>query len=61
MVEVCAVFCYCLLVARCLETIDVCMWRMFVFMSIVVNVWGYVIMFVCVAAVKDSIFLALEC
>ena len=23
------------LVARCLETIDVCIWRMFVFMSIV--------------------------
>ena len=27
------------LVARCLETIDVCIWRMFVFMSVVVNVW----------------------
>ena len=26
------------LVARCLETIDVCIWRMFVFMSIVVTV-----------------------
>ena len=26
------------LVARCLETIDVCMWRMFVFMSVVVTV-----------------------
>ena len=24
------------LVARCLETIDVCIWRMFVFMSVVV-------------------------
>ena len=24
-----------LLVARCLETIDVCIWRMFVFMSVV--------------------------
>ena len=30
------------LVARCLETIDVCIWRMFVFMSVVVTVWGYV-------------------
>ena len=30
------------LVARCLETIDVCRWRMFVFMS----VWGSVGMFV---------------
>ena len=29
------------LVARCLETIDVCIWRMFVFMSVVVIVWGY--------------------
>ena len=28
------------LVARCLETIDVCIWRMFVFMSVVVIVWG---------------------
>ena len=25
-------------VARCLETIDVCIWRMFVFMSVVVTV-----------------------
>ena len=28
------------LVARCIETIDVCIWRMFVYMSIVVTVWG---------------------
>ena len=28
------------LVARCLETIDVCIWRMFVFMSVAVTVWG---------------------
>ena len=27
-------------VARCLETIDVCIWRMLVFMSVVVTVWG---------------------
>ena len=33
------------LVARCLETIDVCIWRMFVFMSVVI-VWGSVGMFV---------------
>ena len=26
------------LVARCLETIDVCIWRMFVFMSVLVTV-----------------------
>ena len=34
------------LVARCLETIDVCIWRMFVCMSVVGIVWGYVGMFV---------------
>ena len=28
------------LVARCLETIYVCIWRMFVFMYVVVTVWG---------------------
>ena len=28
------------LVARCLETIDVRVWRVFVFMSVVVTVWG---------------------
>ena len=35
----------CGLVARCLETIDVCIWRMFVFMSAVVIVWGSVGMY----------------
>ena len=46
------------LVARCLETIDVCIWHMFVFMSVVVT-GGNVC---CVAAiVKNSVFLALEC
>ena len=34
------------LVARCLNTIDVCIWRMFVLMSVVVTVWGSVGMFV---------------
>ena len=34
------------LVARYLETINVCRWRMFVFMSVVVTVWGSVGMFV---------------
>ena len=33
-------------VARCLETIDVCIWRTFVFMSVVVTVWRSVGMFV---------------
>ena len=34
------------LVARCPETIDVCIWCMFVFMSVVVTMWGSVGMFV---------------
>ena len=34
------------LVARCLETIDACIWLMFDFMSVVVTVWGSVGMFV---------------
>ena len=29
-------------VARCRETIDVCIWRMCVFMSVVVTGWGSV-------------------
>ena len=33
-------------VARCLVTIYVCIWRMFVFISVVVIVWGSVGMFV---------------
>ena len=34
-------------VARCLETIDVCIWRMFVCMSVVVTVWGMWECFLC--------------
>ena len=34
------------LVTTYLERIDVCIWRMFVFMSVVVTVWGSVGMFV---------------
>ena len=34
------------LAAICLDTIDVCIWRMFVFMSVVVIVWGSVGLFV---------------
>ena len=34
------------LVAKCLETIDVYIWHMFVFMTVVVIVWGSVGMFV---------------
>ena len=33
------------LVARCIETIYVCIWRLFVFMFVVVIVWGYVGMY----------------
>ena len=29
---------------RCIEIIDMCTWRMFVFISVVVTMWG---MFVC--------------
>ena len=51
MVAVCAVLLP--LVARCLETIDVCIWHVFVFMSVVVTVG----MFFCVATiVKNSVF-----
>ena len=34
------------LVARCIETVDVCILRMFVFISVVLTVWGSVEMFV---------------
>ena len=34
------------LVARCIDTIDVCIWPIFVCMSVVVTVWGSVGMFV---------------
>ena len=44
------------LVARCLETIDVCILRMFVFMSVVVIVWGLWECLLCRAVVKDSVF-----
>ena len=43
------------LVARCIETIDVCIWRMFVFMPVVVTVWGSVGMLV----VKKECFFSL--
>ena len=51
------------LVARCPETIDVRIWRMFVFMSVVVTVWGGGRLWdvYCVAAVIKNKVLALEC
>ena len=45
------------LVARCLETIDVCIWHKFVFMSVVVTVWGYVGMFVVYQPLLKIVFL----
>ena len=46
------------LVTRCIETIYVCMWHMFVFMSVIVIVWGFCGNVCCVAGiVKDSGFL----
>ena len=42
------------LVARCLETIDVCIWRMFVCMSVVVTVWGSV----CYCSSRFTVFWA---
>ena len=39
---------------RYLETIDVCIWRMFVFMSVVVTVWGVCGNVCCVAAVVKN-------
>ena len=47
------------LVARCLETIDVCIWRMFVFMSVVVTVWGPVRMFVVLRPLLKIVFFSL--
>ena len=49
------------LVARCLETIDVCIWCMFVFMSVVVTAWVCGNVCCVVSIVKNSGFLALEC
>ena len=50
------------LVARCLETIDVCIWRMFVSMSVALTVWGSVGMFAAQRPLfKIVVILALEC
>ena len=48
------------LVTRCLEIIDVCIWRMFVFMYVVVTVWGSVGKFVVYRPLLKIVFLALE-
>ena len=44
------------LVARCIETIDVCIWRMFVFISVVVTVLGYVGMVVVYRQLMKIVF-----
>ena len=54
------------LVARCLETIDVCIWHMFVFMSVLVIVWECLLcsgrgeclsmLYVCVRGVMAVVF-----
>ena len=49
------------LVAKCLEIIDECIWRMFVFMYVVVTVCGSVGMFVVKRPLLKIVFLALEC
>ena len=47
------------IVARCLETIDICIWRMLIFMSVVVIVWGSGNVCSVAAVVKDSVFFSL--
>ena len=42
------------LVARCLETLDVCIWRRFVFMSVVVDCVGVCGNVCCVVAVVEN-------
>ena len=49
------------LVARSIETIYMCIWRMFVFMSVVVTVWRSVGMFVVYQQLFKNSVLALEC
>ena len=49
------------LVAKCLATIYVCMWRMFVCMSVVVTVWGSVGIFAVSRPLLKIVFLTMEC
>ena len=44
------------LVTRCIETIDVCIWRIFVFMSVILTVWGSVRIFVVQRPLSKIIF-----
>ena len=47
------------LVTRCLEKIDVCIWHMFVFMSVVLTAWGSVGMFVVLRPLLKIVFFSL--
>ena len=49
------------LVARCIETIDVRIWSLFVFMYVQVTVCGSVEMLLCTGHVEDSGFWVLGC
>ena len=50
------------LVASCLESIDLCIWRKFVFMSVVVTVWGLWECLLCSGRWLNIVgVLALEC
>ena len=44
------------LVAICIETIDVCIWRIFVFVSVVVTVWACGNVCCVATVVEDSVF-----
>ena len=55
---VCSILLLCIVV-RCLETIDVCIWRMFIFMSVVVIVWGSVGSLLCSGRCKILYFFCL--
>ena len=46
--------------ARCLETIYACIWRMFVFLSVVWIVWGSVGMFIVLRPLLKMMFFSLE-
>ena len=46
--------------ARCLETIDICTWRKFVFMLVIMTVWGSVGLFVVQRPLLKIVFLALD-
>ena len=44
------------LVARCIKTIDMCIWHMFVFRSVLVTVLGFVGMFVVQRSLLKIVF-----